>query len=288
MAREPAGITLARRYLEMGRPQQTLETLSGIANPDLEDQELWYLRSAAELELASYSDAARTAREGLARSPSSIALLAILSAAESELGHAAEAERAILAALELSPDSPTLLVRYALLVAKAGQLEKAERLVDEAGRVDPADPDVTRARSVMAFLKGSDREAAEEARKVLGADPEDVAGLLMLGSTAAEAGRVDEAGRHFLGAARVEPHGPALEAAREIKIATHSLMWPLRPVERFGPGPVWIAAVATFVTLRILGYSTAALIAGVAWLLWCAYTWVVPPLVRRWVGWRGL
>jgi predicted Zn-dependent protease len=288
MARDMAGITLARRYLEMGRPQQTLEALSGIANPDLDDPELSYLRSAAELELGSYTDAARSAREGLARSPSSVALLAILSAAESELGHAAEAERAILAALELSPDSPTLLVRYAMLVAKAGQLEKAERLVDEAGRVDPSDPDVTRARSVLAFVKGSDREAEEEARKLLGADPEDVSGLLMLGSTAAEAGRVDEAGRHFLGAARVEPHGQVLEAAREIRIATHPLMWPLRPVERVGPGPLWIAAVATFGTLHILGYATAALIAGVIWVLWCAYTWIAPPLVRRWVGWRGL
>jgi predicted Zn-dependent protease len=288
MARETAGITLARRYLEMGRPQQTLEALSGIANPDLDDPELWYLRAAAELELESYSDAARTARDGLARSPSSIALLAILSAAESELGHAAEAERAILAALELSPDSPTLLIRYALLVAKAGQLEKAERLIDEAGRVDPTDPDVTRARSVLAFVKGSDREAEVEARKLLGADPEDVAGLLMLGSTAAEAGRVHEAGRHFLGAARVEPYGQTLEAAREIKIATHPLMWPLRPVERFGPGPLWIAAVATLVTLQILGFSTAGLIAGLVWLVWCAYTWIAPPLIRRWVGWRGL
>jgi predicted Zn-dependent protease len=283
MGSETASLALARRYLEIGRPQQTLDALAGMANPDLDDPELWFLRAAAQLELGWHSDAARAARDGLARAPDSTPLLATLAAAESELGHAAEAERAILAALELEPDSPWLLVRYAILVARAGQLDKAERLVEEAGRVDPTDPDVMRARSLVAYLQGGDRDAEKVARELLSEDPEDVGGLMMLGSTAAEAGRIGEADKHFAGAARLEPSGEALQAARELRFATHPLLWPVRPVSRLGAGPIWAGAIATIIGLRALGFPLAAAVAGGIWLLWCAYTWIVPPLVRRWV-----
>jgi predicted Zn-dependent protease len=287
VASETASLALARRYLEVGRPQQTLDTLARMANPDLEDPELWFLRAAANFELGWHGDAARAARDGLAHAPDSISLLAILAAAEMERGHAAEAEKAILAALELAPDSPTLLVRYALIVARAGQLDKAERLVEEAGRIDPTDPEVVRARSVVAYLQGGDREAERVARELLSEDPEDIGGLMLLGSTAAEAGRIREADRHFSGAARLEPSGEAVQAARELRIATHPLLWPVRPVSRLGAGPIWMGAIATIIGLRALGFSVASAVAGGIWLLWCAYTWIVPPLVRRWVERRG-
>jgi Flp pilus assembly protein TadD len=282
------GVTIARHLLDVGRPQRALEVLEQLPNPDLDDPELWYLRAAALHDLERFAEAGDAARQGLAIDPHGVDLLVVLASAEAERGHLAEAETAMLAALELSPDHPTLLARYGLLVAQAGQLDKAERLVAEAGRLAPESPDVINARSIVAFLRGDDNEAAAHGRALLAQNPESLAGHLVLGSTASAAGRLGDADRHFRTAASLEPSDEYAEIARESGLAVHWLLLPLWPIARFGPAPVWLAGVGVIIVLGALGYGSAAAIAGVSWLAYCAYTWVIPPLLRRWLERRAL
>lgn len=195
-----------------------LEELDELGAP-ASDPEAWFLRAAALRDLERYADAANAARAGLACDPRHLPLLALLGGAETELGDLARAERTLLWALELAPDDPGLLSRYALLVARAGQLDKARGLLALAARTDPDHLAVLRARSVLAYLEGSDMESAE--------------------------------------------WSPAL------------------PLARFGAGPSWLAAVAAMIALLETGHTAAAACAAGAWLVWVAYTWLAPPLLRR-------
>jgi tetratricopeptide (TPR) repeat protein len=111
--------------------------------------------------LERYTEAAEAARSGLACDPRHLPLLALLAGAETELGELARAERTILWALQLDSGDPGLLSRYALLVARAGQLQKARGLVALAERTDPDHVEVLRARSVLAYLEGKDKESAD-------------------------------------------------------------------------------------------------------------------------------
>ncbi len=287
MNEDAARIAVARRYVGVGRPESALAELAKLPDPDLEDPELWFLRAAALNDLERYGDAIDAAREGLARSPQSVGLLAALSQAELGCGNLAAAETAILSALDLWPDNPWLLTRYASVVAHAGQLDKAERLVAEAARLSPDDPTVIHTRSVIAYLRGEDAAAEAESRRLLADDPESVPAHLMLGTTAAQAGRFAQADRHLSTAAGIGPTDDIASLAREARVARHPLLLPIRAIDRFGVAPVWIGGVAVILGLRALGYPLASAVAGLAWFTFCVYTWVAPPLVRRWAARRA-
>ena len=65
------------------------------------------------------------------------------------------------------------------------------------------------------------------------------------------------------------------------RLLAHWSMRPLVPLQRLGPAKVWGAAALLVVGLRAIGQPMLAAIFGGAYLLFCAYSWIVPPLVRR-------
>lgn len=285
---EPDGknLALAHHYLDIDQPQRALQALDS-SGATVEAPDYWLLRGQALYDLGRYAEARTAAREGLAREPESVGLLYLSCNAEVKLGDAAAAERAILAALRLAPEDPYLLCRYAHLVAKAGQIDKAGRLVDEAARVAPDSPVVHKARATLSYLRGKNREMGEHSQRVLADDPDDPYGHSMLGVSAASRGRAGDAARHFASAVRLAPADNTLaEAARESRVASHPLMWPLAPFSRLGPGVVWIGAMVIIFGLRALGFTTAALALTVVYLVWCLYSWITPPLLRRWLRGR--
>ena len=70
----------------------------------------------------------------------------------------------------------------------------------------------------------------------------------------------------------------------EAKLINHPLMLPLRPFARLNPLVVWIGAVAIIYGLRIAGLGPLSFAFAMIWLGFCVYSWVVPPLVRRWLN----
>ena len=283
MSTTDSALGLAAHYLAIDQPRRALETLDGIASPDLADTYLWELRTEALVELEQYPRAADSAREGLGVDATSITLLDLLSVAEAELGRLEEAEDAILQALRLEPEHPVLLCRYAHLLARGGQLGKATNVLAEAERVDPDHQAVIHCRIALAYLRGDDKAAERESRRLLSEyDPEDPIGHTMLGVRAASRGNVRSASKHFDTAARHDlTDEAAVRLAREGRFHTHPIFWPILPFERLGPAKAWLAAIGIMGLLRVTKQDTLLVIFALTYVGLCIYSWIVPPLAER-------
>jgi tetratricopeptide (TPR) repeat protein len=273
-------LALARHYLQIDQPARALAALdrgSGL----LDEPDYWRLRAAALLDTDRASDGARAAEQGLRIDPQDVLLLFLHAAAQRRTGDLAAAERSLLRALELDPENASLLAEYATLVARAGQLDKARRLLEEAERLEPLDDRVITARALLAYLSGDDKAVAEHAGELLADDPEAQAGHLWRASALLERGSHHAARRHLETVARLDPaNASVIVAAREVRLLTHPLLWPLYPVQRFGPMKVWLG----FIVLAGLSFLTrqtivVAVVVG-AYLFLVVYSWVVPPIFR--------
>lgn len=277
-------LSLAEHFLQIEQPQRTLDILEEAGDLDLDDPRLWALRAMSLYQLERYPDAIRAIEVGLDVDPEDVHLLYLLCKSNAQLGRLAEAERAILGALQLAPETPILLLAYALLTARAGQIDKAERLVNEAARLDPENAGIATLRARLAWVRGNPTEAMQETQLALAADPENLAGRLMLGTILEEKGELQKADHHFRAAARINPSlAPLAEVARASQLQSHWLLLPLWPFQRLGAAQSWIGAIAIIFGLRILKLPTASGLFALFYLFLCVYSWVVPPLLKRWL-----
>ena len=74
-------------------------------------------------------------------------------------------------------------------------------------------------------------------------------------------------------------------AAREATYLAHPLMIPLWPIMRFGRWPVWAFGVITCWLLTAT-VPPAGGVAFLVWLVYVAYTWIVPRLLLQWIARR--
>jgi predicted Zn-dependent protease len=275
-------LTLAEHYVDVGQPMRALELLGAADGQTLESTDFWRVRARAHHMLEQWDKTMEVALQGLAREPHSIALLYLAADAEAEMDNLAEAERTILAALAIDSEHPTLLCAYARIVARGGQLGKADRLVDEANRVAPESTEVLRTRTLLALLRGHDREATRYSEQLLAADPDDPSGHRLRGAALIQRGQVQAGRRSLETAVRDQPGDLELAySVRRARIATHPLMWPVMPILRLGAAGSWLAAIAIIFGLRALGYPGASSVAGFAWLGIVVYSWAVVPVVQR-------
>jgi tetratricopeptide (TPR) repeat protein len=275
-------LTLAQHYLDISRPDRALETIDS-GSVDVSDIEFWRIRAAALLGVGRYGEARNAAMSGLGLEPDDITLLATHALAAANLHDVAGAERSLLAALRVDPENAWLLAQYARLVGSHGQLDKAKELIEAAGRSDPESDTVRQVRGFLSYLAADDATAARHAEEALAADPEEQSAHLLRGVVLAHQGRVRDARRHFDTAARRAPGDAGIvEAAHEIRWLTHPLLLPLVPIQRFGAGRVWLAGLALIGITWAIGNEILQMVVLVAWLAYVTYSWVAPPLVRRW------
>jgi len=277
-----ATFAAALHLVQMKRPQEALKKLGEAFDP--EDPWEWWLRGVALFDLDREAEAAEAVQRGLALDPESTQLLAMLARCRLYLRDLGSAEDAILGALRLDAEDADNLALYAHIVAAAGQFEKAKKLLERARRIDPENEAAMRMQSFLAAARGDDREALLHSRELLAINPEDVHAHRVAGSLLHRRGDVESAAPHLRTAVVIDPfeHGVA-ELARENRVWRNPFMWPLRPLQRVGIGAMWIAAVTImFVSRRVAPVSVQLAIA-IVWVVYCVYSWVVPPLVRRWL-----
>lgn len=280
----PPKLFAARHYLGVGQPMKALRLLNEADSETVDLPYFWLLRGQAYFDLEQYFNALQAVEKGLAIEPEHIPLLYLLCDCQAKRDNLAAAEKAILAALKQAPDDPQLLCRYALLVSRAGQLEKAEKLIAKAAALDPEHPAVDRSRVILAYLKGDDRQTAELSKDMLQKEPEDILGHYLLGSAHAGRGQVVAADRSFGKAVRLNPGQKELaRSARATRTYAHWLLLPLRPLYRFGTVPVWLFAIVTILVLRALGLEQAVIVFSIIYFVFVVYSWVVPPLLKRWL-----
>jgi predicted Zn-dependent protease len=279
----------AQALLLAGRADQALTELAGLSTAEAISPAAARLRCHALIQLERWPEAVTAARAGLAETGPDPTLLYYLGRAEHECGHLAVAERALLDGLALDPGDVDLLCAYAHLCAANNQVDKAEKLVGRAAALQPHAPVVYAARIQVAYARGDDRAAQRISREFVAAYPENPVAHALFGGTSAARGQVGPAYSGFRQAAAAAPaeHDFA-ESAMELRIARHPLLVPVRPFLRFGPLKTWIVAVVVIFGLRQAGLAVLSGLAALAWFLLCVYSWVVPPLVRRWMRrrWR--
>ncbi|HKD32034.1 MAG TPA: tetratricopeptide repeat protein [Gaiellaceae bacterium] len=168
-------LALARRYVDLDRPESALEVLERARGEDLEDTEFWAIRAKSLPQLERSSESAEAAENGLEHDPEDVELLDLLALAHLQADRYGEASRVLTKALELAPDEPILLAHKALASARLGAFEVAQELIARAMRVAPDSVPVLRTRAQVAFLASAER-AFEYVDELLEADPEDEAG----------------------------------------------------------------------------------------------------------------
>lgn len=266
--------------LELGRPEEALEMLA--RDFDVEDPWSWHARAAALLALDRYAEAARAAEDGLAEDPEHPYLLDLLAASRLALEDYAGAEAAILEALRLDAAEPELLTRYAHIVARVGQLDKAEKLVLRALSIDPENAYALGMHALIATARDDRGEALARSRELLRHVPESTTGHYLAGIAHFDEARVDDAADHLRRAVSLNPADEDIaENAREARARAHWLMWPLRPIMRWGGAPIWIGMIVVFLTLQALALDGLLAAVIVLWVVYCVYSWVVPSIVRR-------
>ncbi|MFG1606543.1 tetratricopeptide repeat protein [Actinoplanes sp. NPDC049265] len=279
----------ATALISAGRPEQALAELTRLPASDAISARAHYLRCVALANLERWPEAAESARQGLTAGGPDADLLRLLGRAEQEMGNLPVAERALLDGLALAPSDPDLLCAYARLCIADNQIDKAAKLVDRAAAQDPHSPTVYATRVQLAYARGDDRAAQRIAREFVAAYPENPAAHALLGGTSAARGHVGDAYSGLRQAAASAPDEQAYaESALEARIASHPLLVPIRPIMRFGPLKTWIAAIVIIYGLRAIGLGALSAVFAGLWLILCVYSWVVPPLVSRWMKrhWR--
>jgi tetratricopeptide (TPR) repeat protein len=270
-------LEVAAHYILAGRHDRALETLAQLDGDTAESPRARELRGFALYGSERFGEARRVASDALHDDPDSTVLLYLLSLATEQLGELPESETAILAALEREPEDPELLCQYASVCMRAGQLDKAERLIEVASATDPRSADVLSARISLAYLRGDDRAARRQTEELLAMNPEDVQGHRMLGVLELNRGRMAAAAERLGEAVRYDPsHEHTAATARLVKQRSRPWWVPLNVIGRLGVVGSWVAAMGIIFGLRGLGFTTAALIATVIWLVICVISWIAP------------
>ena len=280
-----ARLQLAGHWLQIGHPERALDELQGLWGDAAIDYRAYLFRGAALHALDRHSEAIDVLRDGLSHHGPFLPLLQVLAAALRAEGRLPEAEAALLQGLSLDPNDPDLLLGYAMVCLSAGQAEKAGALVERAAAQAPESPQISAARAQVAFALGKDRDMRRHSEKALSHDPDDPGARALHGTSAMLTGDATPGYRSLASAAAADPGDTDLRAAaREARLANHPLMRPLRPFQRFNPLVVWIAAVAVIYGLRLAGLRPLAAVVAIGWFGFCIYSWVAPPLLRRWLN----
>ncbi|TCC30551.1 tetratricopeptide repeat protein [Kribbella sindirgiensis] len=280
-----ARLRMAAHWLQIGRPERVLDELQGLSGDAAVDYRAYLFRGAALHALDRDAEAVDVLRDGLAQHGPFPAMLHVLGSALRSEGRLPEAEAAFLQGLSLDPNDPDLLLGYAHVCLAAGQAEKASALVERAASHAPESVAVSAARAQVAFALGKDRDMHRHSTEALSYDPEDPNARALHGTASMLTGD-SRAGYNSLRSAAASQPGDAdlRAAAREAKLFNHPLMVPLRPFARVNPLIVWVGAVAVIYGLRAAGLAPLSFAFALFWLAFCVYSWVIPPLVRRWVN----
>lgn len=277
----------ARHWVDVHQPGRALEELDQLHGALAVSLDAALLRTVANLHADQPDRALRTAAQALGAHGPSPQLNYLLAHAYRGLGDERGAEEALLQGLELDPFHPDLLCLYAELCLHDGQLSKAQELWARAAEVAPEADSVMRGRILLRHALGRSNEATALVREYLGRDPENPDAWALRTMLAADRGDVAQAYSSSRRLVTGDPGNKAfVDAAIELRVAAHPALVPLRPFMRINPGAVWVGQVV--IVLIAVSSSNPVVSRGVPAIIgsFVIYSWIAPPLVRRWVRWR--
>lgn len=283
--------TQLERLLDMERLPDARRVLARAFEHDPNHPENLLFAARIEHSAENYDEAHRYLSLVLSQKPGERRARALMFGVLSEKRRYAEAEQVILELLRESPANGTYYAMYAHLMFQTLNLEKARALVNEALRYSPEN---TQARVLDVFLHLSHEHteaASGRLSQLVSKDPEAESVAWAMISVLTNQHRYSEAlavARQLL---RHRPTDPSLvQTVVELRLLSHWTMLPLRPVMRFGFGgsiAVWAIGVGGMLTLRLVSATAASAFTAI-YLGYILYSWVYPPLLRKWLLRRGI
>ena len=232
-------------------------------------------------------DSAReTLGELLRTQPGDIGARWLMFVVQMESGQLPEAEELVLGLLREMPRSPQFFAGYSRLMLRALHVQKARALADEALRLDPQDAEALRARTLCDIVERPQRTDGAALARLLAANPDDAHTLQLLAVALLHANRPHQAlwlARQLLRHQPDDPH--LLNMVRALHVQCHWSMWPLWPLQRwgwYGSIGLWVAVIVLYQVLRRVAPEAMGPV-SFAVLAYVAYSWVWPPLLRRWL-----
>lgn len=204
---------------------------------------------------------------------------------EKESGHLPEAEELVLGLLRDFPQDPDYYASYARLMLLAMNFGKAGQLADEALRLGPNNTNALSVKVLCDVIKGRKGHDSRALVQMLVRQPDDAHTLRMVILALVHDNRPREALRLAQELLRAYPRDRhMLDLVIALKQDTHWSLIPLWPVRRWGWGGSAALWVGMLLVSQMLGrlapdYRGAF---SIAWLTLVVYSWVWPPLLKRW------
>lgn len=255
-----------------------------------DDSEL--LHSAATLDYHNddYEGALHTLRQLLGRTPRHLNGRYLLVGVHEAREEWPEAEAVLLDLLRDYPESSMLYARYAMLMYRTQQIDKARELAREALRLNPEDEGALAATMIGDLIDGRKGDESNSLAALMLKHPEDMVTARLLIVHLIKRGRYWSAKRIAVELLKARPDSrEALALVVEIEALCHWSMVPLWPLNRWGIAAtigLWLGWMLVYKLLR--NYAPQVSEPAAIFLLgFCVYSWVYPPLLRRWLKRRA-
>jgi tetratricopeptide (TPR) repeat protein len=234
--------------------------------------------------------ARRTLHQILARNPEDYMARSLMVNIHQDAQELEQAEAVLLELLREYPEEAFQYARYAMLMYRTMHIDKAKELAREALRLDPNLELALTACLIGDMIDG--RPGAERASlaSLMRGHPESESTARMLITYLVGRGRYRAAKRIAIELLKLYPYSrEVLELVVQLEALSHWSMLPLWPFNRFG----WAASAgfyfAMLVAMNFIRRAAphAGDIAFYALLGYCAYSWIYPSLLTRWLKRRA-
>jgi tetratricopeptide (TPR) repeat protein len=254
------------------------------AHPD--EAELLLLGARADLLDDDHHSARRTLEHVISREPDHLGARAMLLSLLAADGELVAAEQLALSMLREHPQSAWLYAVYGRVMLQALQFPKARELAQEALRLDPHEDEALRLLAlcdVVERRRGADSAALQ---RLLAQNPDDRQTLGLVVTALIHDGQSSAALRGARELLRADPNDAHwLAVVKALTVDTHWSLKPLWPLQRFGWGgsiALWLGGI---VAVRALAQADSAAASVLSWVIlgYVLYSWVWPPLLKRWL-----
>ncbi len=279
------------RLLEIQRTADARRLLAPAVAQAPDDAELSYLLARAALIDEDTFEAEQHLRQVLSGDPTHFGARLLLSQVAQSDHRYAEAEELIVGLIREQPDHADLFAQYGRLMLVTGHLRKAEQLSQEALRREPDNENALLVQTLLAITRGKHGLARDTLAELIARDPEAEHLAVTLYYLLLKERRFREAEKIGQQLLRGRPRDTELvESLIEVRQHTHWAAIPAWPFIRFGwagVGGVWVLGMIGGKILE--GYDRAAAHWwSIGYIALCAYSWVYPLILRRWIRARGI
>jgi tetratricopeptide (TPR) repeat protein len=228
-----------------------------------------------------------TVRQALAYAPDHEAGRQLLFELQLDNGKLADAEDIIVELLRDHPSSAAYYGKYAGLMLRAAQLPRARALAGEGLKHDADDGACLAARTLCDFIEQRPGVTSHSLQQLLVRHPQSQRSLLLLLMALQDRGDDQGAFQIARELVRADPgREDFAQLAAQLHAATHWSMRPLWPLRRWGWGAsmaIWLVGMAVMRTMAPINPVIAVVFGGCI-ITYAIYSWVWPPLLRRWMA----